>query len=128
MLCQRLPVNCKGEVHNFHRIAIKIWGEKKFLLSQIGNADQTARNFAMPRSTPVETEGTKSVHVRTIGAKKRRCTVMLAVTADGRKLPPFVIFKWKMLPKNTLPTGIHVCAQEKAWMLVELTVDWFQTG
>jgi hypothetical protein len=33
---------------------------------------------------------------------------MLAVTADGSKLTPYVIFKRKTLPKEKFPAGIHV--------------------
>lgn len=84
-------------------------------MSQIGNSDQTALNFDMLRSATVETKGAKTAHVRTTGTKKQQCTVMLVVTADGRKLPPFV-FKRKTLPKNTLLASIHVRAHEKGWM------------
>ena len=37
--------------------------------------------------------------IKTTGAEKQRCTVMLAVTVDGGKLPPYVIFKRKTLPR-----------------------------
>lgn len=126
-LCQRLPADCEEKVRDFHRFVIRIRQEKQFMLSQIGNTDQTALNFDMPRSTTVEVKGAKTVGVRTTGAEKQRCTVMLAVTADGRKLPPFVVFKRKTLPKNTLPAGIHVRAQEKGWMSAELMLDWLKT-
>lgn len=57
----------------------------------------------------------------TTGAKKL-CAVMLALTADGSKLPPFAVFKGKTLLKNSLPAFICVYAQEKGWMLAELMV------
>lgn len=89
---------------------------KNFILSQIGNADQTPHCFDMPRNTTVEEKGARSVLIRTSGAEKLRCTVMLAVTADGRKLPPYVIFKRKTLPKGNFGGQIHVRVQEKGWM------------
>lgn len=53
---------------------------------------------------------------------------MLTVTADGQKLPPFVIFKRKTLPKAKFPPGIHVRVQEKGWMTTDLMVDWVKTA
>uniref|UniRef100_A0A1E1X208 Putative pogo transposable element n=1 Tax=Amblyomma aureolatum TaxID=187763 RepID=A0A1E1X208_9ACAR len=126
-LCQRLPADCEDKVRDFHRFIIRIREDKKFLLSQIGNADQTPINFDMPRNSTVDIKGAKSVQVKTTGAEKQWCTVMLSITVDGRQLPPFVVFKRKTLPKGTLPAGIHVRAQEKGWMSAELVSDWLKT-
>lgn len=65
-------------------------------------------------------EGARSVHIWTTGAEKQRCTVMLAVTADGCKLPPYVIFKKKTLPKGPFPEGIRIHVQEKGRMSADL--------
>lgn len=67
------------------------------------------------------------MHVKTTGVEKQWCIVILAITADGRILPPFFVFKRKTLPKNSLPAGIHVRAQDKGWMSAELMVDWLKT-
>jgi len=48
------------------------------------------------------------VIIKTTGAEKQTCTTTLAVTADGGKLPPYVIFKGKTLPKEKFPPGIHI--------------------
>lgn len=77
----------------------------------------------MPQNSMMELRGAKSVHVRTTGAEKQQCTVMLAVFADGRKLLPFIVFKRKTLLRNFLPAGIHVRAQEKGWMSAEVMAD-----
>lgn len=52
---------------------------------------------------------------------------MLTVLADGKKLPPYVILKWKNLPKNEsfLP-GLIVKAQEKGWLDNELLLEWIK--
>jgi hypothetical protein len=55
--------------------------------------------FYIPRNTSIEKQGMQLV-TKTTEAEKQRCTVMLAVTADGGKLPPYVIFKRKTLPKG----------------------------
>jgi hypothetical protein len=59
------------------------------------NMDQTAVWFEMKSSTTVDTVGARTVSVRDSGSGTKRCTVCLAVAADGTKLPPFVIFKGK---------------------------------
>jgi hypothetical protein len=45
-------------------------------------------------------EGVKEVLLKTTGCKKLRLTVMLAATANGRKLSPLLILKRKTLPKS----------------------------
>lgn len=52
---------------------------------------------------------------------------MLAVTVDGRKLPPYIIFQRKTLPKGKFPPSVHVHVQEKGWMSSDLMVDWINT-
>jgi len=45
----------------------------------------------------------KTVSIRTTGHEKSHFTVMLlllACTADGGKLPPYIVFKRKTLPKE----------------------------
>lgn len=51
---------------------------------------------------------------------------MLACLADGTKLLPYVVLKRKTVPKEAMPAGIIVRAQEKGWMETELVVDWLK--
>ena len=53
---------------------------------------------------------------------------MLACLGDGTKLPPYVVFKQKTLPKNAnFPKGVIVRCQEKGWMDQGLVQDWLRT-
>jgi hypothetical protein len=82
-------------------------------LSQIGN-DQTPVFFDMLRNTTVQQKDSSAIFVRTSGSEKQHCTAILVVTANGRKLPPNVIFKRKILPKGMrFPPVILVRAQDK---------------
>jgi hypothetical protein len=81
--------------------------EYSYLLSQIGNADQTHVFFYMPRNTSIEKQGVRSVTRKLQGLKNKD------VAADGGKLPPCVIFKRKTLLKEKFPSRIHVRVQEK---------------
>lgn len=110
-----------------HKFVIHLWQDQEFILSQIGNADQAPMNFDLPMSRTFDQRGARSVRVKTTDAKKQRFMVMLAITANGRKLLPHVIFKMKTLPKANFPSGIHIQAQEKGWMSPDLTADWVCT-
>ena len=72
----------------------------------MANADQTPVFFDMPSNVTVGRNSAKSVIVKSTGNKKSCITVMLGVTANRRKLPPYVILKRKMLPQEQLPAGI----------------------
>jgi hypothetical protein len=61
--------------------------------------------FDMLESTTVTSVGERTVHVGTTAAEKQRCTVMLAVTADRQKLPPYVVFK-RTTMEGKFPQGI----------------------
>jgi hypothetical protein len=57
------------------------------------NMDQTAVYFEMKSTTTVHEKGARTVSVRESGSNSQRATIVLAVAADGTKLPPFVVFK-----------------------------------
>lgn len=82
----------------------------------------------MPSRTTVEEVGTKSIQIKTTGNEKTRFTTMLAITADGRKLPPYIVFRRKTLPKDTFPPGIHVRAHESGSFNEDITRDWATWG
>lgn len=66
----------------------------------------------MPPNTTVSEKGVASVPIKTTGNEKQRYTVILAVTVDGRKLPPLVILKRKTVPELKLEGRIRIRAQE----------------
>jgi hypothetical protein len=80
--------------------------------------------FDMPPNHAVDDTGAKSVAVKTSGHEKMRVTIMLAVLADGNKLPPYVILNRKNMTKEQLPRGIIVRCQSKGWMTSDLMKDW----
>ena len=72
----------------------------------------------------VDNKGAKSISLRTTGNEKQRITVMLVVTADGGKLPLYVILKCKTMPKENFPKGLVIWCQENGWMTTKLMMDW----
>jgi hypothetical protein len=90
---QKLPEEYEEKLIIFQKCVISLRKKHGYLLSQIGNADQAPVWFDMTESTTIEHVGARSVQIRITGADKQGCTMMLAITADGQKLPPFVIFR-----------------------------------
>jgi len=81
----------------------------------------------MPPNYTLEKKDVKEVLLKTTGCEKLRLTVMLAATANGKKLPPLLILKRKILPKSeTFPKDVIVRTQEKGWMTKELMLEWLK--
>ncbi|CAI7755478.1 unnamed protein product [Closterium sp. NIES-54] len=59
----------------------------------------------MPVERTIEHRGARSVPICTAGYEKTRLTVMLACTASGEKLHPWVWFKLKNVPNCEIPEG-----------------------
>lgn len=124
-VCQKLPSDFEEKLIEFQRYVIAKRKEKGYLLGQIGNADQTPVYFDMPVAYTVNEKGAKEVKVRSAGYEKQRTTVMLCCTADGRKLPAYVVFKRKTLPaQEVFPKNIIVRVNEKGWMNSAMVEEW----
>ena len=72
-----------------------------YLLSFIGNMDETPMSFDLPSNTIIDERGARSVSIRTMGHERTNFTVVLTCMADGTKLPPLIIFKLKRFQKET---------------------------
>lgn len=126
-IAQKLPSDYTDKLIEYQKYVINLRKEHKYVFGAIGNADETPVFFDMPSNTTVNIKGAKTISLRTTGAEKQRVTVMLCVLADGTKLPPFVILKRKLLPKENLPAGLFVRTQEKGWMTANLMIDWIRS-
>jgi hypothetical protein len=107
----------------FQKYIIKLRQQHFYIVLQIGNADQTSVYFEMSLDTTVHKKGDKNVTVRIGGIEKQWCTVMLCITVDGRKLPPYIVLKRKTLPKGNVK-GVIIQAQDSGWMDQALVLDW----
>lgn len=122
--CQHVPSNFSKKVIAFQQYVIGLHKGHDYLLSQMGHANETPVSFDEPSNNVIGKIGTKSVIIKTLGNEKMCITVMLAVLADGIKLPPYVILKRKTMLKDQLPTGIIVRCQNQGWMSTDLMKDW----
>ena len=59
------------------------------------NCDETAIYFENPSTKTIDVKGLKEIIINTDGNEDKKISALLSITADGRKLPPFLIFKGK---------------------------------
>uniref|UniRef100_A0A224YXZ2 Pogo ele1 orf1-h 1e-40-j 4 n=1 Tax=Rhipicephalus zambeziensis TaxID=60191 RepID=A0A224YXZ2_9ACAR len=124
-IAQKLPADYEEKLLEFQRFVLRKREARAYPLGQIGNADQTPVYFDMPVAYTVSEKGAKEVKVRSAGYEKQRATVMLCCTADGHKLPPYIVFKRKTLPaKEAFPRKVIVRANENGWMTSAMVEEW----
>ena len=74
----------------------------------------------------VEEKGKKNVATWKAGLEKKRCTVILAVTASGKLLEPGLILprktRYKLLQRNKL--GIKIFGTPNAWIDSDIMISW----
>ena len=127
-LAQRLPNDLKEKIVQFHQFIIAARHRHGYSLSRIFNMDETPMRFEMPSSRTLEFSGSRTVPVKSCGAEKRSFTVTLAVAADGKKLPPKVIFKGVRTPRDlVVPESVRVSFHKKGWMDETGVKEWIQT-
>lgn len=73
----------------------------------MASADQASSLvFDMPSSVTVNKKGAELIIIRSTSSENSCITVMLEVTADGRKCRPYFILKRKMSVEEQLPSEV----------------------
>jgi hypothetical protein len=102
---------------------------------RMANFDETNVEFAVKSNTTIAYRGQRTV-TAWIPSSSGRCTVMLGVSGNGKKFPPYII--WKGKPgariqkdlKKAIDHGYsHGCVytvQPKAWMDEQRMLDWVE--
>ncbi len=102
-------------------------------LDDVLNMDQTPIPFSFHSNTTLEVIGARTVHARASTTDTKRVTLAATVTASGKMLTPFVIFKGK--PQGwianrkfgTYPESGRYACQDKAWMDEAKMNEWIDT-
>ena len=122
-IAQKLPCEYERKIIEFHKCVINMRKKLCFDIGQLGNMDEVPFMFDVPLNKPVDVKGAKTIMIKTSGNDKMRYTLVLA---DGTKLPPLLIFKRKMLPKDVIPHGIYIHVHSKGWMDGEGMKLWLE--
>ena len=126
---QKLQRQLEGVLTKFYEDAGRFMRIGKYPCSLVGNMDETPAFFDMVPSRSICKTGSKECIVRTSGCKKKHVIIVLSATADGKMLPPMIIFKektTKTIEKLRIPDGFIVKTQAKAWMDQELMHIWLE--
>ena len=91
-LAQRLPADMEEKIVEFHRFVLRARRRHDYQLSHILNMAETPMRFELPATRTLEFTGNRTVPILSCGGDKHSFTVVLAVKANGEKLPPKVIF------------------------------------
>ena len=126
---QKLRRQLEGVLTKFYEDPGRFIRIGKYPRSLVGNMDETPAFFDMVPSKSICKTGSKECIVRTSGREKKHVTIVLSTTADGKMLPPMIIFKGKTtktIEKLRFPDGFIVKTQAKAWMDEELMHVWLE--
>lgn len=100
--------------------------ENTYLPHNIWNADETSLNVGGAEPKVISRKGARTVQT-TSGEKVASATLMIAVSANGEKMPPLYIFQGKRLSNGLLdyaPNGSIAAVQEAGWMTQELFYEF----
>lgn len=97
------------------------------------NMDETNVDFDMTSSVTLEERGARTVNVKSSGATGR-CSAVLSVTLDGKKLKPLVIFKGKpggriareWTGNTDYPADCAYVVQERGFMDAAIMHQWIE--
>ena len=116
-IAQKLPHEYEIKIIEFHKYVINMRKKELcFEIGQLGIMDEVPLTFDVPSNKIVDVKGAKTVMIKTSGNEKMCYTVVLVCCADGTKLPPLLISKRKMLPKDVIPHGTYIHVHSKGWM------------
>ena len=91
----------------------------------IANMDQTPVPFTMTPKTTLNEQGPRTVNVCSSTGSTMQLTLAVFVTASGKKLTPYIIFKGKLnryimrefsKVNSRYPENAHFTVQDNAWM------------
>ena len=120
----RTKTTLEEKTIQFHQFGITLRQRYGRSLSRLFNMDETPMRFELLSSRTLEFSDSRTVPVKSCGAEKRSFTVTLAVAADGKKLPPSVIFKGVRTPRDlAVSDTVRVSFHKKGWMDEKGNVD-----
>lgn len=88
----KLPPHLESRIATFRSVLLQLHREKQFPAFQVGAMDELCFHFQQASD-----KKSSSCVLRHPGMESSNCTVILAATADGNLLPPFVVFKVRLV-------------------------------
>ncbi|GBB95799.1 hypothetical protein RclHR1_26140001 [Rhizophagus clarus] len=95
-------------------------------LAYISNIDEIPVSFDLPSNITIDKLGVRSVSICTTGYEKANFTVVLTYMADGTKLPPLIIFKFKNVSQGNFSPEVIIRVNQKGWMNENEMLYWIE--
>uniref|UniRef100_A0A0N4ZAW7 HTH CENPB-type domain-containing protein n=1 Tax=Parastrongyloides trichosuri TaxID=131310 RepID=A0A0N4ZAW7_PARTI len=95
-------------------------------LKYIANMDEIPMTFNVPARYFVFLQSDRTVNALNFENEKISFTVTLTITADGSKLPPFVIFKHNTDIGDQLLDGAISTTNDRGYMTKKTMMKWFE--
>lgn len=129
---QELPEVLAEQALNWIELMRPILSAPNLGQKWIINMDQTPLHLSMHPKRSLNLRGDRSVNGRTTTASGSRYTASIAISANGDKLKPFLIFKGtpkgriatKELPNNPNRDKLEFCCQKAAWQDEDNMLRW----
>ena len=129
---QRSPSETANDAKDFMQYIRPVVVQNNRHHDYILNMDQTPIPFTFNAKRTLEMVGARTIHVRKSTNDTKRATCALTVTASGKLLTPFLIFKGKpngRIVQKEFPSypkeNLYAC-QENAWMDESATLVWVE--
>ena len=145
-VAQRFDDENLDKMHDFWKQVLQMRKDFHYGMESIGNMDETPIYFdapgvflifiifsvkpnckynIFPGNYTIDYKGAKTINMFSTGHDKSRITVMLCAMANGRKLPPLVLFKGVRKPNpSEIPQGVVVEMSPQSWATEEIIQKW----
>ena len=129
-VCQRSPDSMRSEAADFMIDARLIVNQPTRHQDFIINMDQTPVYFTLQRGKTLAKRGSRTVHCRKSTDDTRRSTFSFTITASGRVLTPYLVFKGSPTGRIVkeefpiMPKDMFYACQKRAWMDEAVMLEW----
>jgi len=107
----------------------KVLQDLAILLENVYNMDETGVMLSMLRSVKVRVGKNDSRNYRGAGVKRTMVTAIECISADGKSLPPLIIWPASTHRSNwtTYPTpGWHYACSESGYTDSKISLEWLK--
>jgi len=111
---QKLPVDWEATMKKY--VDFVTQHKDNYSLEHIGNMDEVPVYFDMLSKFTLDFQGSSNIRITTTGLEHSRFTVVLCMTASRIKLPAYIIFCRRTIPKFNHPSNVIVSSNEKSCM------------
>ncbi len=129
---QKLPEDCADLIDTFKGNVDRRRIENDYTDANIANMDETMCRFDMAPRTTNNIQGERDIRITTTGGARKGFTVALTATANGTKMPAYVIFKEgararipaRVYANLRIPPNVRVSATRNGWMTGDEMEVW----